>query len=90
MQSAVFCLSCQAPMTCRQSPFVKSEFLHKESCPSKNHHFQKSAETGTAPPFILCEPKMNIHRITTLWKTPVEKSVENVENYGLSTVISLL
>jgi hypothetical protein len=41
-------------------------------------------------PLILCEPKMNIHRIASLWITPVEKSVENVENYGLSTVIPLL
>jgi len=33
---------------------------------------------------------MNIHRITFLWKTPVEKPVENVENYELSTGIPIL
>ena len=33
---------------------------------------------------------MNTVSSTTLWKTPVEKSVENVENSELSTGISLL
>jgi hypothetical protein len=32
---------------------------------------------------------MNIHSLTFLWITPVEKPVENVENYELSTGISL-
>jgi len=32
---------------------------------------------------------MNIHRDTILWITPVEKPVENVENYELSTGISM-
>ncbi len=38
---------------------------------------------------ILCEPKMHIHSMSVLWITPVEKSVENVENYELSTGILL-
>ena len=33
---------------------------------------------------------MNIHTPSELWKTPVEKTVENVENYELSTGISPL
>ena len=33
---------------------------------------------------------MNIHNSPPLWKTLVENSVENVENYELSTGISLL
>ena len=37
----------------------------------------------------LCEPIMNIHSTASLWKTLVEKSVENVENSQLSTGISL-
>ena len=39
---------------------------------------------------LLCEPKMNIHNPHPLWITPVEKSVENVENSELSTGISFL
>jgi len=33
---------------------------------------------------------MNIHSTPCLWKTPVEKPVENVENYELSTGIPAL
>ncbi len=36
---------------------------------------------------VLCEPKMNIHNGPFLWKTPVDKTVENVENFELSTGI---
>jgi len=32
---------------------------------------------------------MNIHSDPSLWKTPVEKPVENVENSELSTGISV-
>ena len=34
--------------------------------------------------------KVNIHSSLSLWKTPVEKLVDNVENCELSTGISLL
>jgi len=54
---------------------------------SKKHHLRKSAESFLWPQHILCEPKMNIHSMGSLWKSPVEKSVENVENYELSTGI---
>ena len=63
-------------------------FAQKLSC-SKKHHLRKSAEIFRLSQAILCEPKMNIHRDTTLWITPVEKPVENVENYELSTGISM-
>jgi len=32
---------------------------------------------------------MNIHTMASLWKTPVDKPVENVENFELSTGIFL-
>ena len=38
---------------------------------------------------MLCELKMNIHNPHFLWITPVDKDVENVENYELSTGISV-
>jgi len=63
-------------------------FAQKLSC-SKKHHFRKSAEFFRFPDFILCEPNMNIHSDPSLWKTPVEKPVENVENSELSTGISV-
>jgi len=63
-------------------------FAQKLSC-SKKHHFRKSAKIFRFPSFFLCEPKMNIHRKTILWKTPVDKPVENVENSELSTGISM-
>jgi hypothetical protein len=56
----------------------------------KIHHLQKSGVFPESRRFFLCEPKMNIHTLTPLWKTPVEKPVENVENSRLSTGISLL
>jgi hypothetical protein len=61
----------------------------QNSAPSKNHHLRKSEESPAGYPLILCEPKMNIHSIIPLWITLVENSVENVENYELSTVIPL-
>lgn len=36
---------------------------------------------------FLCEPNVNIHIHKSLWKTLVDKVVENVENSRLSTVI---
>jgi len=56
----------------------------------KNHDPGKSGDLGEGCRFFLCEPKMNIHSLPSLWKTPVEKSVDNVENYELSTGISPL
>jgi len=53
----------------------------------KFHHRRKSGKSAEGCPFVLCEPKMNIHNPHPLWKTPVEKPVENVENSELSTGI---
>ena len=56
----------------------------------KIHDNRKSGTSVDSRRKTLCEPKMNIHNPHGLWKTPVEKPVENVENYELSTGISLL
>ena len=69
---------------------VKSEFLHKKLPVVKNTICGKSAESSALCSLILCEPKMNIHRAAVLWKTPVEKPVENVENSELSTGILMV
>jgi len=64
--------------------------LHKKSPIVKNTIGRKSAVFFGLFSFILCEPKMNIHSMARLWKTPVEKPVESVENYELSTGIPML
>jgi len=51
------------------------------------HHRRKSDVSPESRHVFLCEPKVNIHSCLRLWKTPVEKTVENVENSDLSTVI---
>jgi len=56
----------------------------------KFHHRRKSGKSAEGCPFVLCEPKMNIHNPHSLWKTLVDNSVENVENYEFSTGISFL
>ena len=53
-------------------------------------HLRKNGKTVEGCRGRLCEPKMNIHNPHSLWKTPVENTVENVENYDLSTGISVL
>ena len=56
----------------------------------KKHHLQKSGKNVRRCRIFLCEPNMNIHNPHSLWKTLVDNSVENVENYEFSTGISLL
>ena len=63
-------------------------FAQKSSC-SEKHYFRKNVKTFRFPQLFLCEPKVNIHSFIILWKTPVEKPVENVENSELSTGISM-
>ena len=72
------------------APLVKGEFLHKLFPMVKIHDLRKNGKSGESGRFVLCELKMNIHRLGILWITPVEKPVENVENYELSTGISAL
>ena len=74
----------------RLAAFVKSCFFAQFVPSGENHKPRKSGKSGEGCRFFLCEPKMNIHNPHPLWKTPVEKSVENVENSELSTGISLL
>ena len=61
-------------------------FAQKISC-GKNHDPQKSGKWVECRRFFLCQS----HRLSTsqgrLWKTLVENSVENVENYEFSTGI---
>ena len=56
----------------------------------KIHDPRKSGKTVEDRRFFLCEPKLNIHNLPGLWKTPVEKPVEIVENSELSTDIFVL
>ena len=56
----------------------------------KNHNLRKSRKKREGCRIFLCEPKVDIHNPHPLWKTLVEKLVENVENYGFSTGIPLL
>ena len=71
------------------SPPVKSRiFAQRESC-GKNHDGRKSGKSGESRHIVLCELKMNIHNPHSLWKTPVDKPVENVENSEFSTGIPL-
>lgn len=67
--------------------FVKSYFLHKDFAIGKIHHLQKSGENVESGRTVLWKPKMDIHNPHPLWKTPVDKTVENVENSELSTEI---
>ena len=68
---------------------VKSEFLHKLFSIGKSHDMRKSGKSGESRHIVLCELKMNIHNPHSLWKTPVDKPVENVENSEFSTGIPL-
>ena len=81
---------------CTHSPravpaaLVKTKFLHKKSAMVKWHSPRKSGKTLESCHTLLCEPKMDIHNQSSLWKTPVEKPVENVENSEFSTGIPAL
>ena len=70
--------------------FCQALFFAQFFRPVKIHGLRKSGKSGEGCRSMLCEPFMNIHTSPSLWKTLVENSVENVENYELSTGISLL
>ena len=53
----------------------------------KNHHGRKNGKTVTGISETLCKLHLHIHILLHLWKTPVEKPVEIVENCELSTGI---
>ena len=68
---------------------VKSRIFAQRSCCSKKHGRRKSGENRKTGRKNLCKAAVHIHRGCGLWKTPVEKAVENVENYEFSTGIWL-
>jgi len=77
-------------LTLHTAPVCQVRIFAQKNPHSKNYYLPKSGESFVLLPFILCEPKMNIHSMARLWKTPVEKPVESVENYELSTGIPML
>ena len=68
---------------------VKSRIFAQRSCCSKKHGRRKSGENRKTGRKNLCKAAVHTHRGCGLWKTPVEKAVENVENYEFSTGIWL-
>ena len=69
---------------------VKRGIFAQRFCCGKKHQPRKSGRIVEGRRIFLCELFLNIHIPLHLWKTPVEKPVEIVENYELSTGISLL
>ena len=53
----------------------------------KNHGPRKNKKGVESPPPVLCKSPFLFHSPRRLWKSPVEKGVENVENSELSTDI---
>ena len=70
--------------------FSFSFIFAQKNVHGKIHDPRKSGKSVEACRIFLCEPKLNIHNTPRLWKTPVEKPVEIVENYELSTGIFAL
>ncbi len=66
---------------------VKGVIFAQKLTHGKNHNPRKSGKLPEPCRFFLCEPKLNIHNSLCLWKTLVEKLVENVENSEFSTGI---
>ena len=64
--------------------------MHKKSGVVKNYSGGKSEQTVNTDTSRLCKAPVYIPRDVGLWKTPVEKTVENVENSMLSTGIPAL
>ena len=75
-----------APPAFREDP-VKTCFFAQRNRHGKNPTTRKKCGFCEIPFIVLCEPKMNIHKSPPLWKTLVDKTVENVENCELSTGI---
>ena len=72
-----------------EAPCQGGIFAQSFPC-GKNHHGRKNGKTGIRALETLCKPCLHIHILHPLWKTPVEKPVEIVENCELSTGISPL
>ena len=65
--------------------FSFSFIFAQKNVHGKIHDPRKSGKSVEACRIFLCEPKLHIHSMPRLWKTPVEKPVEIVENSELST-----
>lgn len=70
--------------------YVKPWFFAQRMPCGKNHGMRKSGKFVKGCRNGLCKSRMHIHSPVKLWKTLVEKLVENVENWQLSTAISML
>ena len=68
--------------------FVNPQNYAQEIPRGENHGSRKSRNFVTSCHFFLCKSKMYTQPSPCLWKTLVEKSVENVENCEFSTGIS--
>ena len=56
----------------------------------KNYEGRKSGKAVEGCRIILCKSAQPFHSYPRLWKTPVEKPVESVENFEFSTGISIV
>ena len=68
---------------------VKSWIFAQSGPYGKKHGGRKSGKKGIWGRRDLCKSVLHIHKPHLLWKTPVEKAVENVENSQFSTGIWL-
>ena len=65
----------------------EGNFCTKKQLSSK-YTRRKKWKSGLFPAFCLCQPECIFTMYAPLWKSAVDKPVENVENSGLSTGIS--
>ena len=72
------------------SQSVKTQIFAQTIRCGKKHHRRKSGKSVETGKAFLCKAEMHIHNQPWLWKTPVDKPVENVENTWFSTAISHL
>ena len=69
------------------SRLVKTRIFAQIRPCGKNYDGRKSGKAVEGCRFVLCKSGLHIHTLPKLWKTPVEKPVENVENFEFSTGI---
>jgi hypothetical protein len=69
---------------------VKSKKFAQKLQIGNIYGFRKSRKYVEGCHLFLCKSGLNIHRPCSMWITPVDKLVDNVENSGLSTGIPLL
>jgi len=65
------------------------KILHKVHTLVKITEREKVGKPSKGVASFYVNPAMNIHSLRSLWKTPVDKLVDNVENSELSTGILL-